>query len=221
MKREKFLSLLGLSMAGTAFLQGKDGSVDKAVTDCNDPITPPVPEGPYYKNEKLLRADITEGLKGTPIDYVIRVEDEHCKPIKHALVDIWQCNVEGHYSDFSAEKTEGETWLRGYQHTDEHGVCRFHAIFPGWYDGRITHVHAKIHVDGQTKLTTNFFFPKSFQDEIYADKAVYTKGPNSVAILDDAELHVDKDTKRHDTLLMKMERNSKGKWVASYTVAIT
>jgi protocatechuate 3,4-dioxygenase beta subunit len=222
MKREKFLSLVGLSMAGTAFLSGKkhrDGHVVAELTDCNDPITPPVPEGPYYKNEKLMRMDITEASPGTAIDYVIRVEDEHCKPVREALVDIWQCDAHGRYSDFSAEKTEGQTWLRGMQHTDEHGVCRFNSIFPGWYDGRITHLHVKVHVDGKTMLTTNFFFPKSFQDEIYASP-LYPKGPNPVTIQQDAELHVDKDAKRHDTLLMKMERNSKGSLVASYTVAV-
>ena len=222
MKREKFLSLVGLSMAGTAFLSGKQHRHNRVVadlTDCNDPITPPVPEGPYYKNEKLLRADITEGRPGTPVDYVFRVEDEHCKPIKDALVDIWQCDSNGQYSDFSAERTEGQTWLRGVQRTDEHGICRFTAIFPGWYDGRLTHLHAKVHVDGNTMVTTNFFFPKSFEDDVYASP-LYPKGPNPITIRQDAELHVDKDAQRHDTLVMKMERNKSGRLVASYTIAL-
>ncbi|MEO7489010.1 MAG: hypothetical protein ABIU77_18000, partial [Ferruginibacter sp.] len=99
MNRNKFLSLIGLSFIGTAFFASKKEPVVE-LTDCNDPITPPVPEGPYYKNEHLNRVNITETKKGTPLEYVFKVEDKHCKPIPGAIVDIWQCDADGHYSDF-------------------------------------------------------------------------------------------------------------------------
>jgi protocatechuate 3,4-dioxygenase beta subunit len=56
---------------------------------CDDPITPPLPEGPYYKDEKLNRIDITESKKGIPIEYAFLVEDKNCIPIPNAVVDIW------------------------------------------------------------------------------------------------------------------------------------
>jgi len=220
-KREKFLSVISFGFISSLFLSAKDKAPVNSLTDCNDPITPPVPEGPFYKDEKLNRIDITETKKGTAIEYIFKVEDENCKPIQGAIVDIWQCDSEGIYSDFKQENTVNETWLRGYQITDKHGMCRFKSIFPGWYNGRITHLHAKVHVNNATVLTTNFFFPKEMENNIYqTNAALYSKGINPVAISQDIELKVDKDTKRYDALLMKLEKDNKGNLSASYTIAI-
>lgn len=221
MKREKFLSLIGLGFAGSLFFPAKQKLQSDPVTNCDNPITPPVPEGPFYKDEKLNRPDITETKSGTPIVYTFTVEDKDCKPIKGAVVDIWQCDAHGIYSDFKVENTEKETWLRGYQLTDEYGQCRFKSIFPGWYEGRITHVHAKVHVKNKTVLTTNFFFPKEIENEIYQRNAtLYPKGVNPVSISNDIELKVDADPKRHDALVMNVERDRQGNLTASYLVAI-
>lgn len=220
MKRDKFLSLIGLGFLSSLFVSAR-GKSEMLLTDCDDPITPSLAEGPFYKHEKLNRFDIAETRKGTPIEYVFKVEDEHCKPIRGAIVDIWHCDNEGIYSDFSVENTLGQTWLRGYQVTDKDGLCRFKSIFPGWYGGRVTHVHAKVHVDNKTALTTNFFFPKEIEDEIYqSNTSLYPKGTNPVLISQDIELRIDKDTKRHDTLVMKVEKDKNNKLVASYTIAI-
>jgi protocatechuate 3,4-dioxygenase beta subunit len=220
-KRNQFLSLISFGFIGSLFFSAREKQPVSILTDCHDPVTPPVPEGPFYKDEKLNRFDITETKKGTPIVYVFKVEDEHCKPIQGAIVDIWQCDTDGIYSDFKVENTVNETWLRGYQLTDKNGMCRFKSIFPGWYEGRITHLHAKVHVENKTVLTTNFFFPKEMENEIYLSNAsLYPKGINPIAISQDIELRVDKDTKRHDTLLMKLEKDHKGNLSASYTIAV-
>src|SRR4051794_563954 len=221
MKREKFLSLLSLGFVGSLFFSAKDKRSAKLVTACNDPITPPVPERPFFKDEKLNRFDITESKKGTPVEYIFRLEDEHCQPIEGAIVDIWQCDNDGVYSDFKQEHTENKTWLRGYQVTDKNGMCRFKSIFPGWYAGRITHLHGKVHVNNKTVLTTNFFFPKEMENEIYNSNAsLYPKGINPVTLAQDFELRGDKDEKRRDTLLMKLTKDHTGNLSASYTIAI-
>jgi protocatechuate 3,4-dioxygenase beta subunit len=216
MNRTKFLSILGSSFIGLMFVLAKKNIL---LTDCDDPISPPVPEGPFYKNEKLNRIDITENKQGVPIKYIFRVEDEHCKPIPGAIVDIWQCDKDGRYSDFKVENTLDQTWLRGFQKTNQDGVCEFKTIFPGWYKGRVTHLHAKVHIDDKTVLTTNLFFPKEFENKIYQNP-LYSKGPNPISILEDIELRVDKDTKRHDTLVMQISHNEKGEPIAQYTIAI-
>jgi protocatechuate 3,4-dioxygenase beta subunit len=169
MKRANFLSALGLTFLGTVLSSSKKVAI---ITDCGDPITPPVPEGPYYKDEKLNRPSIAEHKEGLPITYLFKVEDSDCKPIAGAIVDIWQCDNNGHYSDYQQEKTLGETWLRGYQVTDKQGNCRFDAVFPGWYNGRLTHLHAKVRIEGKAPLTTNFFFPKRWR--IKFSKARFT-----------------------------------------------
>lgn len=219
MNRNKFLSLSGLSFAGVVLLSASKKNNAPMLTDCDDPITPPVPEGPYYKNEKLNRINIAEHKKGVATDYIFRVEDKHCKPVKGAIVDIWQCDSEGHYSDFEGEKTLNQTWLRGYQVTDEKGECMFAAIFPGWYTSRVTHLHVKVNIDSKTVLTTNLFFPKEIENEVYKDP-LYPKGPNPFTIHEDYELRDDKDATRHDTLLMKVTKDGSGKLIARYTIAV-
>jgi len=44
--------------------------------------------------------------------------------------------------------TDKETFLRGVQLTDAHGVAEFATIYPGWYVSRDTHIHLKVHMGG-------------------------------------------------------------------------
>ncbi|MFF0815288.1 intradiol ring-cleavage dioxygenase [Rhodococcus sp. NPDC003318] len=76
----------------------------------------------------------------------------------------------GSYSvgDIEATTTDDGTYLRGAQTTDSNGVATFTTIFPGWYPGRTTHIHLKVHVDTKTVLTTQLFFEEDLLDEIYA-----------------------------------------------------
>ncbi|HEY2582335.1 MAG TPA: hypothetical protein VGI43_11040 [Mucilaginibacter sp.] len=219
MNRNKFLSLLSLPFVGLIFFSSKNKEKNDLLTACNDPITPPVPEGPFYKDEKLNRIDITEHKVGTPIEYVFKVEDKNCNPVEGAIVDIWQCDADGIYSDFKRENTLEQTWLRGYQKTDKDGVCRFKSIFPGWYTGRITHLHAKVHMEGGALLTTNLFFKKEVENKIH-QKPLYPKGPNPTPLTEDFELKVDKDSKRRDTLIMNVYNNDKGLLIGEYKFAI-
>ena len=217
MNRSKFLSLASLGFLGVFFFPKTRN--ENRLNECSDPVTPAVPEGPFYKDEQLNRVDIREHKAGIPITYIFIVEDEDCKPVEGAIVDIWQCDASGHYSDYKAENTLNETWLRGYQITGADGICRFTSIFPGWYEGRITHLHGKVHLKGKTLLTTNFFFSKEIENQVYAS-SFYPKGPNPIPILRDYELRVDKDTRRHDALLMDVSKDGNGDLVASYKVAL-
>lgn len=219
MNRHKFLAFIGLSFISTTMLSTKLNNDLTLKTDCDDPVTPPVPEGPFYKRENLHRIDITENKKGIPVSYRFKVEDQHCKPIEGAVVDIWQCDSDGHYSDFKQENTINQTWLRGYQKTDNKGECNFKSIFPGWYTGRITHLHVKVYVNDANVLTTNCFFPKDIEDEVYKNP-LYPKGPNPQSISEDIELRVDKDHKRHDALVMNVQKDAQGNLVAGYTISI-
>lgn len=76
----------------------------------------------------------------------------------------------GSYSagDTESTPTDDGTYLRGAQTTDANGVATFTTIFPGWYMGRTTHIHVKVHVDKKTVLTTQLFFDEALIDEIYA-----------------------------------------------------
>jgi protocatechuate 3,4-dioxygenase beta subunit len=219
MNRHKFLSLIGLSFVSVPFLPGKSKINPDPATDCNDPITPQVPEGPFYKRENLNRVNIVEDRTGTPLVYLFVVEDEHCKRVEGAVVDIWQCDAAGRYSDFKQENTVNRTWLRGFQKTNKKGECQFKSIFPGWYNGRITHLHVKVHINDKDVLTTNCFFPKEIENEVYKSP-LYPKGINPQTISEDIELQVDKGTKRHDTLVMDVQKDQQGNLIAKYTIAL-
>jgi protocatechuate 3,4-dioxygenase beta subunit len=45
--------------------------------------------------------------------------------------------------------TVGQTWLRGVQLTDAHGLASFTTVYPGFYAGRAPHIHAKVHTSGR------------------------------------------------------------------------
>ncbi|MEJ7677506.1 MAG: hypothetical protein WKG06_06465 [Segetibacter sp.] len=100
--------------------------------------------------------------------------------------------------------------------------CAVQVNLSGWYEGRITHLHGKVHVKNGTVLTTNFFFPKEMENEIYKNDALlYPKGINPVSLEKDIELRVDKDAKRHDPLFDEtLEKDHKGNITASYTIAV-
>jgi len=133
-------------------------------------LTPIVTSGPYYHNSgHPIRQNIAEYQIGLLSYLDIGVIDINtCKTLPNVLVDIWQANATGHYAGHPdpaphlvdekpqvGGKRAGlltafprtnfhEQWLRGAWETDSHGVARFTTIFPGYYTGRATHVHAKV-----------------------------------------------------------------------------
>ena len=67
-----------------------------------------------------------------------------------------------------AGRTDEETYLRGAQVTNPDGIVEFRTVYPGWYRGRTVHVHAKVHVDNSTVLTTQLFFDEAVTEAVYA-----------------------------------------------------
>ena len=140
-------------------------------------LTPESTSGPYYFDPDLVRADITEGLPGTPLELVLQVVDADCRPLEGARVDVWHCDAAGNYSGFArqgsdrARDTRGETFLRGTQFADARGVAAFRTIWPGWYRGRTPHVHYKIFLDRETILTSQLFFPDGASETVFRGPA--------------------------------------------------
>jgi protocatechuate 3,4-dioxygenase beta subunit len=82
---------------------------------------------------------------------------------------------DGSYSvgDPEAATSDDGTYLRGAQVADVDGIVRFTTIFPGWYRGRTTHIHCKVHVDRKTVRTTQLYFDDTLTDEVYAAVSPY------------------------------------------------
>ncbi len=141
-------------------------------------VTPEETEGPYYFDADRIRSDIREDREGMRLRLAIRVRDAvGCKPISNAVVDIWHCDALGLYSGFEAASTGGpgggggptdsEKYLRGAQVTNSDGIVEFVTIYPGWYRGRTVHIHAKVHLDSATVLTSQLYFDEAVTASVY------------------------------------------------------
>jgi protocatechuate 3,4-dioxygenase beta subunit len=177
---------MGLLVAGAGVLLGCGGgtktssasttttSTSNTSTSCT--VTPEGEEGPYFVDDSATgfnRSDIRSNLDGSsiqggiPLTLSLYVYDSknNCAPMANVQVDIWHCNASGVYSVEDVESTSGETWLRGYQLTDANGLATFVTIFPGWYQGRTTHIHLRLRSTYDTTATggtntTQLFFPQ-------------------------------------------------------------
>jgi protocatechuate 3,4-dioxygenase beta subunit len=134
---------------------------------------PELTEGPYFVDEMLNRSDIRvepsdESIKeGVNFQLTFRVSQISvgvCSALEGAQVDVWHCDAGGNYS--GVEDQEGLSYLRGYQLTDADGIAKFITIFPGWYQGRTTHIHFKIRTTDGYEFTSQLFFEDEFSDMI-------------------------------------------------------
>ena len=87
-----------------------------------------------------------------------------CSPIANAAVTLWHCDAIGLYSHFiqasqnvQNPRTDNSTFLRGIQLTNASGVATFDTIYPGWYNGRATHMHVKVHLGGTYLSETSYY----------------------------------------------------------------
>jgi protocatechuate 3,4-dioxygenase beta subunit len=143
-------------------------------------LTPQAEEGPFYSDPKLIRQDIAEDRPGVPLTLRLRVIDAgSCTAIHDARVDIWHCDAKGLYSAFPGQSDghnideTGKTFLRGTQSTDGAGWVTFNTIYPGWYDGRTTHIHFKVFLDARNVLTGQTFLPDALNEFIYTNVPDY------------------------------------------------
>ncbi|MFT3956772.1 MAG: cadherin-like beta sandwich domain-containing protein [Piscinibacter sp.] len=155
-------------------------------------ITPQETQGPYpllaiLSNSAMVRSDITEGKTGVPLRLTLTLQDlgDGCTPVAGAAVYIWHCDKDGLYSGYSNAQNAGQaglTYLRGIQVSDANGQVHFTTIYPGWYAGRITHVHFQVYLNDNLAVTatatSQLAFPPAVTSAVY-DSALYTKGQNS------------------------------------------
>ena len=122
---------------------------------CHDGDAPTLrqTEGPFFKPRSPERAELIEpGMKGRPIELTGFVLDPSCKPMAHALLDLWQADDAGDYDNTGFR-------LRGHQFTDAQGHYRFRTIVPAVYPGRTRHFHLKVQPATGRLLTTQLYFP--------------------------------------------------------------
>lgn len=166
------------------------GSTTNDTTSGDCEVTPSETEGPFptHDPEDLERVDIVGDRTGIDLDMniTIRNVNDSCNALEGALVDVWHCDKDGNYSEYGGSGMQSTNYtntsfLRGRQISNSSGTVEFATIFPGWYNGRSTHIHVHIYdADGNSLLVTQIAFPEGENSAVVRVNAAteygYTKG---------------------------------------------
>ena len=128
-------------------------------------LTPAQTEGPFYPVElpqdtdfDLLHQGEIRYARGQPAWLDGTVVDRDGRPVRGASVEIWQCDVDGHYRHpRDGGKADPAFQAFGRVVVDAQGRYRFHTIRPIAYVGRTPHIHVKVRQAQRELLTTQLY----------------------------------------------------------------
>ncbi|MDX1908684.1 MAG: hypothetical protein SF053_16730 [Bacteroidia bacterium] len=195
MKRKDFLRGLGMtggSLLLPAGMIAKPDTVREVTDDCV--LIPTETAGPFLldlsENSTYFRQDLREDRQGVQLNVRMRIKGlNNCGAMPNLRVNIWHCDKDGLYSGYSANNNPGQaglTYLRGYQFTDANGEVEFVTIFPGWYTGRICHIHFQVYVSSTYAAISQMTFDIPTKNAIYAaNPTLYTKGADPMTLASD------------------------------------
>jgi protocatechuate 3,4-dioxygenase beta subunit len=197
MNRKNFLNSLGLIGLGPLVGLANKRKHDTLVSQIVNPGAPTcvlIPQetaGPYpldlSQNASMFRQDITEGKPGLGMDLklvVVNINDS-CKPLSNLRIDVWHCDQEGYYSGYintgfkGNQNNIGKTFCRGIQITDLNGAVFFKTIYPGWYPGRVQHIHFQVFMNSRLSATSQLGFPETLNTEINNQPGYLSHGQNN------------------------------------------
>ena len=148
-------------------------------------VTPTETVGPFPSRIDLFRSDIRETKSGTVLTLTIKVVDVNsaCAPVSNADVEIWHVDAAGDYSQYGSQTAA--TFLRGIQTTNANGEVTFTTIYPGWYQGRATHIHAEVTLNGRSIKVTQIAFPEAVNNAVHTAGVYASRGTNPLSNLSD------------------------------------
>lgn len=127
--------------------------------------TPSQTEGPYYPvalpadtDGDLLRNGTARYAKGQAAWITGTVTDTRGTPLAGGVVEIWQCDQDGHYHH-PGDGDRADPAFQGFGQVTlgKDGRYRFRTLKPAPYSGRTPHIHVKVKLDRQELLTTQFY----------------------------------------------------------------
>ena len=159
-----------------------DVFVESTVNDANfagKPGTPACIEGPYYipgapQLTPPYELPHRDNEPGEPLVMSGTVTSSGGSPLAGAVIDVWQSDSEGHYSNVDPAVPEWN--LRGALRTGDDGTYEFKTYAPSCYEipkagptGKLleilgrhafrpAHLHFKVSAPGHETLTTQLFF---------------------------------------------------------------
>jgi protocatechuate 3,4-dioxygenase beta subunit len=169
--RRQMLSRFTSLAAGAAALWYTPGLFADELTR-----TPKQTEGPFYPdklpldtdNDLLVINDTITPAVGEITHLTGKVLDASGNPIKHAVVEIWQCDASGaylHSGTSNAQKRDKHFQGFGRFTTASTGEYYFRTIKPVAYPGRTPHIHYKIKLAGKDALVTQCYIKGHPQNE--------------------------------------------------------
>lgn len=198
MERKDFLRFAGAAGL-TSLIPGSLHAEDHGHPDAPAAPAPPgggcvlIPSetpGPFpldlSANAFYFRQDIREDRAGAPYRLRLRILGlQDCLPMQNVRVNIWHCDAAGVYSGYTNQNggvnSTGLTFLRGYQFTDANGEAEFLSIFPGWYPGRVCHIHFQVFVSSSYAAISQLTYPIAEKQAVYTDNpTLYTAGTDPV-----------------------------------------
>ena len=141
-------------------------------------------------NSFFLRQDVREGRAGVRMNLKMKVISlSTCAALQNVRVHIWHCDKDGLYSGYDIPQNPGQsglTYMRGWQMTNAAGEVDFITILPGWYTGRICHIHFQVYVNSGYSAVSQLTFDIATKNAIYAaNSSVYTKGVDPLSFSTD------------------------------------
>jgi len=141
-------------------------------------ITPSQTLGPFFSlgliqpgdDDLACRTPGGPRAEGTPITFGGRVLDQDGRPVRKALIEVWQANCRGKYEhpdDVTPQLPDPNLKAFGRALTAEDGSYRFRSIKPGAYPNpgydnwmRPPHIHFSVFAAGvMQRLITQMYFP--------------------------------------------------------------
>lgn len=179
-ERRRFL--LALSAGATLLVPGWVLGKNNLWIPEDLPLTPQQTEGPFYPETTIDQqlyndTDLSRKLaghelaKGQPaiVDGVIK--NQKGKPIKDAVVEVWQACATGRYNhkrdaqNPSLLDNNFQFWGRSI--TGEDGKYTFTTIIPGKYPGRTArHIHYRVDAAGYRRCSTQCYFSEFGEDNM-------------------------------------------------------
>jgi len=183
MKRKQFLGALakasgiivGLPVLIDSCSKDDDVVISDTVADCE--IAPTETRGPFPNKTPadLVRENIVSDRIGVAllIELTIQQKSNNCLPLTDAIVDVWQCDSQGRYSEYGGTRMQSKNltqvhFLRGRQSSNALGRVDFISIYPGWYRGRAPHIHLEVFdSNGHSLKVTQIAFPDDISNAVY------------------------------------------------------
>ena len=126
-------------------------------------VTPRDALGPFYIKGAPSQAELCASGSGgsqklAVSGRVLRMPD--CAPLAGALVEVWQADARGDYTQVGARQDDPGCLLRASLRTDAEGRYAFRTVMPGEYPGRPRHIHYRVSAAGHATLVTQLYFAR-------------------------------------------------------------